>query len=81
MSSSYAPVELVNSEVPYFSRNEIFPFLPSVAVKGGTRPGMKYLARSKRVTQKGHSRVAHLVTSDVLRLVPDVQVSIPFVQR
>lgn len=59
---------------------QTLPFLPSVAVKGGIRPGMKYLTRSQRMTQERQSRVAHLVTPDVLRLMPDVQIPVPFVK-
>ena len=41
-SSSYAPVELASSDVPLFSRKETLPFIPTVAISGGTRPGTRY---------------------------------------
>ena len=64
-SSSYAPVEFANSDVPLFSRKETLPFIPTVASSGGTRPGTRYyierpLSTCVHADEEGNTSAPHI---------------------
>lgn len=69
--------------MPLFSRKDTFPFLPRVASSGGTRPGMRYYMKC---LFSGHSMdteggiYAYLVSTNIGRSVPGIQVTVPEIQ-